>query len=217
MSVKKCCLFPTRFFAASDPGLHCFHRPLLCIYSLPCLFVKLKPIWLPVGVSKTFLKNGEHCKPWPISLFWSGLTVCAGRSVLCDIWSGFTVCEGLSEGLLLSQRTTKPTIRLVRSAKTQISLRIRAVWSESSLIACAFYIFRAIQGGIKENPCRIWWQYRLIWVFDYHKDLIVGFVVRWLIVFTCTLNVWKPRLFTIVILNFEQDTFEWVEPCKTPD
>ena len=28
-----------------------------------------------------------------------------------------------------SQRTTKPTIRLVRPAKAQISLRIRAVWS----------------------------------------------------------------------------------------
>ena len=31
------------------------------------------------------------------------------------------------------------TIRLERPAKTQIRLRIRAVWSESSLIACAFY------------------------------------------------------------------------------
>ena len=29
----------------------------------------------------------------------------------------------------LSQRTTKPTIRLVRPARTQISLRIREVWS----------------------------------------------------------------------------------------
>ena len=35
----------------------------------------------------------------------------------------------------VSQRTIKPTIRLVRPAKTQIRLRIRAVWSESSLIA----------------------------------------------------------------------------------
>ena len=44
----------------------------------------------------------------------------------------------------MSQHTTKPAIRLVRPAKTQISLRIRAVWSESSLIACAFYSTRAI-------------------------------------------------------------------------
>ena len=39
----------------------------------------------------------------------------------------------------MSQRATKPTIRFVRPAKTQISLRIRAVWSESSLIEWAFY------------------------------------------------------------------------------
>ena len=38
-----------------------------------------------------------------------------------------------------SQRTTKSTIRLVRQAKTEINLRIRAVRSESSLIACSFY------------------------------------------------------------------------------
>ena len=32
----------------------------------------------------------------------------------------------------------------VRSAKIQIGLRIRAVWSESSLTACALYSLRAI-------------------------------------------------------------------------
>ena len=44
----------------------------------------------------------------------------------------------------MRQRTTKSTIRLKWSAKTLISLRIREVWSESSLIACAFYSFQAI-------------------------------------------------------------------------
>ena len=39
--------------------------------------------------------------------------------------------------------------RLVRSAKTQNSLRIRAVWSRSSLIGCAFYSLWAIQ-NLKE-------------------------------------------------------------------
>ena len=42
---------------------------------------------------------------------------------------------------LVSRRTINSTIRLVRPAKTQISLRIRAVCSESSLIAGAFYSF----------------------------------------------------------------------------
>ena len=78
------------------------------------------------------------------------------------------------------QRTTKPMIRRVRSAKTQISLRIRAVWSESSLIACLLYP-PGYQTGIKENPCYTGWMYKLIWVFAGHTGLIVGFVVRWLI------------------------------------
>ena len=80
-----------------------------------------------------------------------------------------------------SQRTTKPTIRLVRSAKTQIRLRIRAVWSESSLIAWAFYSLQVIQRGIHENSCKTGWIYRLIWVFAGHTGFIEGFVVRWLI------------------------------------
>ena len=65
----------------------------------------------------------------------------------------------------MSQRMTKPSIRLVRPAKTDISLRIRAVWSESSLITFAFYNLQAIQRGINENPCCTGWMYRLIWVF----------------------------------------------------
>ena len=46
----------------------------------------------------------------------------------------------------MSQRTTKPTIRLMRPAKSQINLRICAVWSESSLIVhvCVFYSLQAI-------------------------------------------------------------------------
>ena len=56
-----------------------------------------------------------------------------------------------------------------------------SVWSESSLIACAFYSLLAIQRGIYENSCYTGWMYRLIWVFARHTDLIVGFVVRWLI------------------------------------
>ena len=55
----------------------------------------------------------------------------------------------------MSQRTTKSTIRLVRPAKTQISLRIRTVWSESSPIACAFYSFRAIPRN-KREPLPYW-------------------------------------------------------------
>ena len=54
----------------------------------------------------------------------------------------------------MSQRTTKSAIRFLRPVKTQISLRIRAVWSESSPIACAFYNLRAIQRGMYLPYCR---------------------------------------------------------------
>ena len=79
-----------------------------------------------------------------------------------------------------SQRTTKPTIRHVWPSKTQISfLCIRAVWWESSLIACASYSLRAIIRGI--NRCHTGLMHRLIWIFAGHTGLIVGFVVRWFI------------------------------------
>ena len=68
----------------------------------------------------------------------------------------------------MCQRTTKPIISLMRPANTLIRLRIRAVWSESSLIACAFYSL----GDINENPCCTTWMYRLIWVFASYTGLI---------------------------------------------
>ena len=72
---------------------------------------------------------------------------------------------------------TKPTIRLVQPAKTQIRLHICTVWSESLLIASAFYSFHAIQRGMNETPCHGGWMYRLIWVFAGHTGLIVDFVI----------------------------------------
>ena len=79
----------------------------------------------------------------------------------------------------MSQRTITHIVRLVRPAKTQISLRLRASWSESSLITCTLYNLWAIQRGIHENPCHTGWMFRLIWVFAGHTGLFVGFV-RWL-------------------------------------
>ena len=52
--------------------------------------------------------------------------------VIKMVWSA--VAHGNAVYLAhLSRRTTKPAKRHVRSAKTQISLGIRPVWSESSL------------------------------------------------------------------------------------
>ena len=85
--------------------------------------------------------------------------------------------------LYMSQCTTKSTIRLT-PVKTQISLCI-AVWSDSLLIACAFYSLRATLRGINENPFHTGWLYRLIWVFAGHRGVFVSFVMCWLIFIWC--------------------------------
>ena len=53
-----------------------------------------------------------------------------------------------------------------------MSLRICAVWSDSSLIACAFYSCMAafIQRGLHENPCHTGWTYRLICLCWSHRS-----------------------------------------------
>ena len=61
----------------------------------------------------------------------------------------------------------------------KITLLICSVWSESLLIACAFYSLWAIQTGKVETFSLIGMVYRLI--FAGHIGLIVGFVVCWLI------------------------------------
>ena len=80
----------------------------------------------------------------------------------------------------LSQRTTKPTIRLVQPAKNSDQLAyprslIRVFTDRVCLLQSTGYPKR-----INENCCHIWWMYRLIWVFAGHTGLIVGFVVHWL-------------------------------------
>ena len=62
---------------------------------------------------------------------------------------------------LQMSQCTKPTIRLVRPAKTQTACA-STVWSESLLIACAFYSLWAIQRGTNENPCHTWGMFRPI-------------------------------------------------------
>ena len=81
----------------------------------------------------------------------------------------------------MSQSTTKPTIRLVRPAKTQISLRIYPVWSESSLIACAFFSLQTIQRGINKNHCHTGWMNRLTQVFTGRRGISIAFVMCMLI------------------------------------
>ena len=61
----------------------------------------------------------------------------------------------------------KHTIRLVRRAKIQIII-IRS--------DCAFYSLRAIQRGIKENPCHTGWMSRQIW-YGHTGLIVVGYYI----------------------------------------
>ena len=54
----------------------------------------------------------------------------------------------------MSQSTTKPIITLVKPEKTEICLCIWEVWSQSSLIACAFYSL--LPKGDEWDPLPYW-------------------------------------------------------------
>ena len=72
---------------------------------------------------------------------------------------------------------TKPTIKLVRPVKTQISLLIcRSVWW--SHVPSSLW---AIQRGMNKNPCHTGWKCMLIWIFAGHTGLIVGFVSSFIV------------------------------------
>ena len=95
--------------------------------------------------------------------------------VSCSCFYEFLrICKNYFEShLKISQRTTKPTRRLVQPAKIQISLHIRKFdhsfhWSHVPSTAS-----RLIQREINENPCHIGWMYRLIRVLAGHIGLIV--------------------------------------------
>ena len=67
--------------------------------------------------------------------------------------------------LIISQRTTKPTIRLVHLAKTQISLGIRPGWSELSLFAWRKLGSLATHWVRSKDSDQTGRVPRLIWVF----------------------------------------------------
>ena len=80
---------------------------------------------------------------------------------------------------------TKPTQWHVRPAKTQISLGIRPVWSESSLSAWRKLGSLATHWAHSEDSDQTGRMHRLIWVFAGRTCHLCWFVVWWLI---C--NIW---------------------------
>ena len=80
----------------------------------------------------------------------------------------------------LSRRMTKATKWHVRPTKTQISLGIHPVWSESSL--CALWVAKDLWflHSDSEDSDQIGQMPRLIWVFARRTGHFVGFVMLWL-------------------------------------
>ena len=83
----------------------------------------------------------------------------------------------------LSRNMTKPTKWHVRPAKTQISLGIRPVWSESSLSAWRKLGSLATNWAHSEDSDQTGRMPRLIWVFAGRTCHFVGFVMMRLILF----------------------------------
>ena len=74
----------------------------------------------------------------------------------------------------MSKGTALATRLLMRPAKTQISLRIRAVWSESSLSALRRFAFLATRRVPCENSDQTARMRRLIWVFAERPCKLAG-------------------------------------------
>ena len=109
-------------------------------------------------------------------------TIC-GRAGVEPATPGFAVrlsldARRLSCNVYISRRMTKPTKWPLRPAKTQISLGIRPVWSESSLSAWRNIGSSATHWAHCEDSDQIGWMTRLIWVFAGRKGHFVGFVMR---------------------------------------
>ena len=97
-----------------------------------------------------------------------------------EVW-GRKLCWWCLSSGCMSQRMTKPTKRHVRPAKTQISLGIRQVWSESSLSAWRKLGSLATHWVHSEDSDHTGQMPRLIWVFAGRICNFVDFVMRWLI------------------------------------
>ena len=109
----------------------------------------------------------------------------------------------------MSRLTTKATKRHVRPAKTQISLGIHPVWSESSLSAWGKLGSLATHWAHSEDSGQTGRMPRLIWVFAGRTCYFVGFVMRR---HKCFCRVHCIRLGTY-LLQFRNRQFQAYHPC----
>ena len=107
----------------------------------------------------------------------------------------------------MSKWKTKSTKWHVRPVKTQISLSIRPVWSESLL--CAQWIAKdpMFPHADSEDSNQTGWIPRLIWVFAGRTCHFVGFVVLRLI---CTQKLVCWAIYNLISTLFTEASFEHV-------
>ena len=91
------------------------------------------------------------------------------------------LCPKIGRQAYMSRLVTQPTKWHVRPAKTQISLGIRPVWSESLLCVQCVAKGPSFHHADGEDSDQTWRMPRLIWVFTGRTCHFVGFVMRRLI------------------------------------
>ena len=136
------------------------------------------------------LDSGERSLPFGLLVcgFWWRWRQRRHNNIGCG-YSLESPCQGdsdeYSQPMLLwrnmSCLTTKPTKWHVRPAKTQISLGIRPVWSESWLSPWRKLGSSATHWAHSRDSDQTGWTPRLIWVFTGCTCHFVGFIVRRLI------------------------------------
>ena len=89
--------------------------------------------------------------------------------------------------------TTKPIKWHVRPAKTQISLRIRPVWSESSLSAWRNHGSLATHWAHSEDSDQTGRMPRLIWVFVERTVILLALIISgaWQSTLICRSQIWS--------------------------
>ena len=103
---------------------------------------------------------GLNCLPRHVCPYTKGSTVSGNIYLFIYLFSGNSCSLGES---------MKKELALDKTYKKTSATSGCAVWSEPSLIPCAFYRLQAIQRGMTVDPCHTGWMYRLIWVFAGHK------------------------------------------------
>ena len=115
--------------------------------------------------------------------------------------------NGSSRAAMWGNIPSKRTFSHAHQMKTQISLRIRAVWSESSLYAWWKFASLAIQNAPSEYADQTARMRRLIWVFAllkspmvwfltfrFSKSLCISWIIRWLSWMRARLLIRKLRV-----------------------